>query len=124
MFLTASHRARRRRTPGEDEYPPWRAVFERVCDEHNCHRTRAEQGKRIHNYSVTAPSDAEVTSLTYFAMTPEVYFGAGACHFSRRCAISSSLRLTVRALRSASMVIMSPFCTIAMGPPTWASGAM
>mmetsp|Transcript_37762 Transcript_37762/g.88853 ORF Transcript_37762/g.88853 Transcript_37762/m.88853 type:complete len:335 (+) Transcript_37762:311-1315(+) len=56
-------------------------------------------------------------------MVPRVYLYGGATHAAFRRAISASGMSTSMASVVASMVMMSPSCTIAIGPPTCASGA-
>ena len=73
--------------------------------------------------SVTHPSCAEETVLIYRYIVPRVYLYGGATHFAFRAAISASLTSTVIARDSASIVMMSPSFTNAIGPPTCASGA-
>ena len=72
--------------------------------------------KRVtcHNYlSVTAPCEALVTSLAYFAKTPRVYFGFGCFQAFWRFLISAAGTFKLICRLTASMVIVSPFFTIA-----------
>ena len=72
--------------------------------------------------SVTHPWLAFFTSLIYFASVPRFALYGGIFHPARRAAISSSGTSTLITLSCASIVIMSPLRTRAIGPPSCASG--
>lgn len=67
---------------------------------------------------MTQPSDALLTSLMYLDRVPLVALRAGAFHAALRAAISASLMCISMTRLLASMVILSPSLTSAMGPPT------
>src|SRR5690554_2967314 len=65
----------------------------------------------VQGRSVTAPVEAELTERAYFARTPRVTFGVGACQRFRRRSSSSSDTTNSMVLATASMVMVSPFST-------------
>src|SRR5262249_58257072 len=71
---------------------------------------------------VTAPSRADPTCWAYFHKYPEVNVGGRGFHALARAASSALLSLTSSVPLTASMAMMSPSRTTAIGPPTAASG--
>ena len=69
---------------------------------------------------VTAPSDADETSWTYLAKTPDSYAAFGGFQ-TAALGLRSALTLITRS--SMSIMIASPSRTWAIGPPAAASGA-
>src|SRR5690606_2356598 len=71
-----------------------------------------------------APTLADWTSLAYLASTPRGAGRSTGCQFSRRRCSSSGETSRSRVPLATSSVILSPFSTRAIGPPSVASGAM
>jgi hypothetical protein len=62
--------------------------------------------------------------LAYLKSVPRLYFNGGSFHAFRRRVISSSETSRSMTRREAEMVILSPSCTRAIGPPACASGTI
>lgn len=72
--------------------------------------------------SVMHPRLASSTIFTYLYNVPWLAFNGGATHALFRRASSSAETCSSIVFLIASTEIMSPSCTRAIGPPTWASG--
>lgn len=121
------NRNRQTNRGGKTKKTPKKCVEEKKTEQqesrsHPAVRSIPSVKKRHLQASVTQPWLACVTVLMYLYSVPWVTLSGGAFHAFLRLSSSSGETRSSMVFLTASTEIISPSCTKAIGPPTWASG--